>query len=44
MSRTAQLPVSDLSIDLHNFRTVPQNGEFEAIQAMISISPDFFGV
>lgn len=42
MSRTAQLLVSDLSIDLHNFRTVPQNGEFEAIQAMISISPDFF--
>lgn len=42
MSRTEQVQVSDLSIDLHNFRTVAQTSELEAIQAMISISPDFF--
>lgn len=42
MSKTEQLPVSDLSIDLYNFRTIPQQSELEAIHAMISISPDFF--
>lgn len=42
MSRTAQLFVRDLLIDLHNFRTVQQTSEIEAIQAMISISPSFF--
>lgn len=42
MSITKQLPVKDLSIDLYNFRTVPQIDELQAIKAMISISADFF--
>lgn len=42
MSRTRLLPVKDLAIDLHNFRTVAQKNELEATKAMISISPDYF--
>lgn len=42
MSRTKLLPVKDLVIDLHNFRTVAQKNELEATKAMISISPDYF--
>ncbi|HEY4136658.1 MAG TPA: hypothetical protein VGO34_15755 [Alphaproteobacteria bacterium] len=34
--------VKNLSLDLKNFRTVPQANELEAVQAMISISPDYF--
>ena len=42
MSKTKSLPVKDLSIDLHNFRTVAQKNELDATKAMISISPDYF--
>ncbi|MGY6276904.1 hypothetical protein [Methylomonas sp. MgM2] len=42
MLRTQLLPVNNLAIDLQNFRTVPQKNEVEAINAMISISPDYF--
>jgi len=42
MLRTQLLPVNDLAIDLQNFRTVAQKNEVEAINAMISISPDYF--
>jgi len=42
MSKTTLLPVKDLVIDLHNFRTVTQRNELEATKAMISISPDYF--
>ncbi|WP_175774020.1 hypothetical protein [Burkholderia multivorans] len=42
MSKTMLLPVKDLTIDLHNFRTVAQRSELEATKAMISISPDYF--
>ncbi len=36
------LAVKDLSLDLHNYRTVPKKNESEAISAMISLSPDRF--
>jgi len=36
------MPVEDLSLDLHNFRTVPQDNETAAVQAMIIISPGYF--
>lgn len=45
MSKNAELEVKKLSLDLKNFRTVPQKNELKAIKAMISISPDrFFAV
>jgi hypothetical protein len=45
MSSTTQLDIRKLSLDLKNFRTVPQKSEIDAIKAMISISPDrFFAV
>ena len=45
MSKNAELEVKKLSLDLKNFRTVPQKNELMAIKAMISISPDrFFAV
>lgn len=34
--------ISDLRLDLNNFRTVPQVSEADAVHAMISISPDRF--
>lgn len=42
MAESVSTPVKDLSIDLKNFRTVAQRGEIAAIQAMISINPDWF--
>lgn len=42
MAKTVYTSVSDLSLDLANFRTVPQSNETEAVHAMISISPDRF--
>ncbi|WP_136417999.1 hypothetical protein [Herbaspirillum sp. ST 5-3] len=42
MAKTLLVPVKDLSLDLHNFRTVPQKNEVDAVKAMISISPDHF--
>jgi len=42
MVKVAQLPVSDLNIDLENFRTVRQRNEVAAVQAMIAISPRAF--
>ncbi|WOB76267.1 hypothetical protein [Achromobacter xylosoxidans] len=42
MSTTTSTPVKDLTIDLNNFRTVPQKNELEATKAMISTSPDYF--
>ena len=45
MPTTAQIEVSNLKLDLKNFRTVPQKKEADAIKAMISIKPDrFFAV
>lgn len=42
MVATAATSVQELVLDLKNFRTVAQANEIEAIQAMISISPDKF--
>lgn len=42
MAKTSQLKVSTLSLDLKNFRTVPQKKEPDAIKAMITIKPDRF--
>jgi hypothetical protein len=45
MSKNAQLNVSELKLDLKNYRTTPQKNEIDAINAMISIKPDkFFGL
>lgn len=42
MPITQQVRVEDLIIDLQNYRTIPQQDETAAIQAMITISPDYF--
>jgi hypothetical protein len=42
MSKTKQVLIQDLHLDLKNFRTVTQTNEIEAIKAMIAISPDRF--
>jgi hypothetical protein len=42
MSRTEPLPVSELKLDLHNFRTVPQPDELSAVHALIAIDTDWF--
>ncbi|MBD8454097.1 hypothetical protein [Serratia rubidaea] len=42
MPITQQVRVNDLTIDLQNYRTVPQKDEVAAIQAMITISPEYF--
>lgn len=42
MPNTFSIPVSDLVLDLNNFRTVPQENEERAVQAMIAVSPDRF--
>lgn len=42
MPITQQVRIEDLTIDLQNYRTVPQQDETSAIQAMITISPDYF--
>lgn len=42
MPTTNPVAVSGLSLDLNNFRTVPQPDEDSAIKAMIAIKPDYF--
>ena len=42
MPDTTLTTVKRLSLDLSNFRTVPQPDEIHAVQAMIAISPDRF--
>ncbi len=42
MPNTIPTSVKDLSLDLSNFRTVPQTDELQAVQTMIAISPDRF--
>jgi len=45
MSKTVDKNITKLSLDLKNFRTIPQPDEPNAIKAMISIKPDrFFAV
>lgn len=42
MPESLQIEVKNLSLDLNNFRTVPQKKESDAIKAMISIKPERF--
>ena len=42
MPTTKPLAVAELKLDLSNFRTVPQTNEVEAVEALISINPDYF--
>jgi hypothetical protein len=42
MATTKSVAVSELTIDLSNFRTVPQPDEDSAIKAMIAVKPDYF--
>jgi hypothetical protein len=42
MPTTKLLSISDLKLDLNNFRMVHQKNESDAIHAMIAINPDWF--
>src|SRR6266568_161243 len=42
MSTTEFVPIENLTLDLHNFRTVFQPSEASSVHAMISINPDWF--
>lgn len=42
MPTTTSIPIKKLSVDLRNFRTVPQLDEISAVRAMIAINPDWF--
>ena len=42
MPLTQAVSISDLVLDLKNFRTVEQSSEAEAVQAMIAVSPEYF--
>ena len=42
MPKTRPVPVKDLALDLGNYRTVRQDSEVSAVEAMISTSPDRF--
>jgi len=42
MPKLMSLPVKNLQLDLHNYRTVPQPDEQHALDAMLSIKPDRF--
>jgi hypothetical protein len=42
MPKTTYTSVQELSLDLHNFRTVPQSNEVHAVQAMIALKPERF--
>lgn len=45
MSKTEQVEINKLNLDLNNFRTTPQKTEKDAIRAMIAIKPErFFAV
>ncbi|MGB7070107.1 MAG: hypothetical protein WBD22_11490 [Pyrinomonadaceae bacterium] len=42
MPEMKSVDVKELALDLRNFRTVPQKTEIDAVEAMISTSPDRF--
>jgi hypothetical protein len=42
MPTNSSIEISKLSLDLKNYRTIPQKTEIDAIKAMITISPDRF--
>ena len=42
MPKNTYLKVKDIKLDLNNYRTIPQNSEEDAINAMIAIKPERF--
>jgi hypothetical protein len=42
MPTTRLCKIKDLTLDLHNFRTLPQKSELGAIRAIVSANPDWF--
>ena len=42
MPKVANLPITQLQLDLRNFRTVPQANEEDAVSAMVSVRPSWF--
>lgn len=42
MPQIKPLPVKDLKLDLHNYRTVPQTGEEKSLHALVTIDPEYF--
>jgi hypothetical protein len=42
MSQIKHLPIDNLKLDLHNYRTVPQKTEERSVHALISIDPSYF--
>jgi len=42
MPITQLIPVREFTLDLFNYRSIPQNNEIEAAKAVISIKPDYF--
>jgi len=42
MAKSVPIDIQDLALDLRNYRTVEQPKEIQAVQAMISVSPDRF--
>ena len=42
MATTKPVPVEDLSLDLGNYRALPQRSEAASLQAIINVDPDWF--
>jgi hypothetical protein len=42
LPKVKKVKVAELSLDLKNYRTVPQPNEVEATKAMIAVSPSYF--
>lgn len=42
MPITQPTHIKSLNLDLTNYRTIPQNSEIEAVEAIVSINPDYF--
>lgn len=42
VSRTQPISINKLSLDTHNYRTVPQPDELLAIQSLIEVEPEWF--
>ena len=42
MPTTAKEQIKNLHLDLHNYRTIPQPDEEQAVKALIAINPDWF--
>jgi hypothetical protein len=42
MPTTAKEQIKNLHLDLHNYRTIPQPDEEQAVKALIAVNPDWF--